>query len=163
MPAGALWGGEDIARMNATGSLASLLVRMKKHPDSMKLQGELGEKLAAEYKAGMGEYIVYSGPLRPLCPLAPNNVNTMACAAIAGSSVGFDGLQAELVADDSLEAHVIDIEAYGQTRPNGTRLSVVTCRTNPAAPGAVTGSATYVSFVGSIMQASRRGPGVHLC
>jgi len=53
-----------------------------------------------------GEYIVYSGPLRALCPLAPNNVNTMACAAIAGHTVGFDGLQAELIADDSLQAHV---------------------------------------------------------
>ena len=58
---------------------------------------------------------------------------------------------------------VIDIEAYGKERPDGSRLSVVTCRSNPAAPGAVTGSATYVSFVGSIMQASRRGDGVHLC
>ena len=40
------------------------------------------------------------GPLRALCPIAPNNVNTMACAAIAGHTLGFDGLQAVLVADD---------------------------------------------------------------
>jgi len=163
VPAGALWGGDDIQRMASTGSLRSLLVRMKKHPSSMKLQGALGEKLAAEYKEGSGEYIVYSGPLRALCPLAPNNVNTMACAAIAGHTLGFDGLQAELVADDALEAHVIDIEARGPIRPDGSSLSVITQRVNPAAPGAVTGSATYVSFVGSIMQANGRGDGVHLC
>ena len=77
--------------------------------------------------------------------------------------MGFDGLHAELVADETLQAHVIDIEAHGPLRPDGTSLSVVTQRINPAAPGAVTGSATYLSFLGSMMRASRRGDGVHLC
>ena len=45
-------------------------------------------------------FVYCAGPLRPLCPLAPNNVNTMACAAIAGHNVGFDNLEAVLVADD---------------------------------------------------------------
>ena len=39
------------------------------------------------------------GPVRQLCPLAPTNVNTMACAAIAASSLGFDNVQGCLVAD----------------------------------------------------------------
>lgn len=40
-----------------------------------------------------GDIVVYDGPVRALCPLAPNNVNTMACAAIAGHTLGFDGVR----------------------------------------------------------------------
>eukprot|EP00656_Telonema_subtile_P030436 TRINITY_DN33405_c0_g1_i1.p1 TRINITY_DN33405_c0_g1~~TRINITY_DN33405_c0_g1_i1.p1 ORF type:complete len:257 (+),score=63.12 TRINITY_DN33405_c0_g1_i1:238-1008(+) len=164
VPAGALWGGEDIGKMADSGKLSALIVRMKKHPVSLKLGGDLGEVLAG-YSPGSGELVVYQGPLRPLCPLAPNNVNTMACAAIAGHTVGFDQLEAVLVADDSLEAHVVEIEAFGNMRPDGTQLVVKTQRINPAAPGAVTGTATLDSFVSSVVRAGRipLGDGVHLC
>ena len=37
--------------------------------------------------------------MRALCPLAPNNVNTMATAALAAAPLGFDGVRARLVAD----------------------------------------------------------------
>ena len=40
-----------------------------------------------------------SGPVRQLCPMAPANVNTMACAAIAGHNLGFDNVQGCLIAD----------------------------------------------------------------
>ena len=40
--------------------------------------------------APTGETVIYSGSVRELCPLAPNNVNTMAAAAIAGHTLGFD-------------------------------------------------------------------------
>ena len=40
-----------------------------------------------------------AGPVRELCPLAPNNVNTMAAAALAAASLGFDGVKARLIAD----------------------------------------------------------------
>ena len=39
------------------------------------------------------------GPVRELCPLAPNNVNTMAAAAIAGHNLGFSHVIGCLVAD----------------------------------------------------------------
>ncbi|KAK6012135.1 hypothetical protein OSTOST_22723 [Ostertagia ostertagi] len=39
------------------------------------------------------------GPVRGLCPLAPNNVNTMAGGAIAAHNLGFDGVTARLVSD----------------------------------------------------------------
>ena len=32
--------------------------------------------------------VLYEGPVRDLCPLAPNNVNTMATLALFG--IGFD-------------------------------------------------------------------------
>ena len=34
-----------------------------------------------------------------LCPLAPNNVNTMAAAAVAAHNLGLDGTKARLVSD----------------------------------------------------------------
>lgn len=39
------------------------------------------------------------GSVRELCPLAPNNVNTMAAAAIAAHNLGFDKTQGCIVAD----------------------------------------------------------------
>ena len=42
---------------------------------------------------------LYHGPVRALCPLAPNNVNTMAAAAVAATGLGFDGTMGRLVAD----------------------------------------------------------------
>jgi hypothetical protein len=32
--------------------------------------------------------ILYEGPVRGLCAIAPNNVNTMACATVAGHNLG---------------------------------------------------------------------------
>lgn len=40
-----------------------------------------------------------TGSVRGLCPLAPNNVNTMATAAIAAHNLGFDHVQGCLVSD----------------------------------------------------------------
>ena len=51
-----------------------------------RFQGSLGSQASA-------------GPVRGLCPLAPNNVNTMAGGAIAAHTLGFDGVIARLVAD----------------------------------------------------------------
>jgi hypothetical protein len=41
---------------------------------------------------------LYRGPVRELCPLAPNNVNTMAAAAVAATNLGFDKTIGRLVA-----------------------------------------------------------------
>lgn len=40
-----------------------------------------------------------TGTVRELCPLAPNNVNTMAAAALAAAALGFDGVKARLITD----------------------------------------------------------------
>jgi aspartate dehydrogenase len=69
---------------------------MKKHPSAFKLTGRLAELVKT---VGDGPLTLYDGPVRGLCPLAPNNVNTMACAAIAAHNLGFDGVIGCLVAD----------------------------------------------------------------
>lgn len=47
MPCGALWGAADIARMADRGSLRGLTITMKKHPDSLKVVGELVPRVQA--------------------------------------------------------------------------------------------------------------------
>lgn len=164
VPAGALWGAVDIAKMADRGTIKYLAITMKKHPASLKLEGVLGEKVAALQAAGTpGESVVYEGSVRGLCPLAPNNVNTMAAAAIAAHTLGFDGVQARLVSDPSLEAHVITIDVRGAPGADGQCFRSFTERYNPAPPGAVTGLATYASFLSSLFFAGGKGAGVHLC
>nr|XP_025045290.1 putative L-aspartate dehydrogenase [Pelodiscus sinensis] len=124
---------------------------MVKHPESFRLEGALRERLQA---AGAGRAVLYEGPVRALCPLAPNNVNTMAAACVAAPSLGFDGVRGCLVADPGLpDWHVVEVEVTG--RPSGERgdqaFTVTSTRRNPAAPGAVTGAATFPSFWGSLL------------
>jgi aspartate dehydrogenase len=156
IPSGALWGANDIEKMAALDILKGLTVTMKKHPSSLKVEPELMEKLEiyAKDENATGEFIVYEGSVRKLCPLAPNNVNTMACASLAAFNLGFDVVKAKLVADKSLNAHVIEIEIEGPSSNIQNKVetfTVNTVRYNPASVGAVTGNATYSSFLGSLI------------
>lgn len=63
-----------------------------------------------------GEFVVFDGSVRELAPLAPNNVNTMACAALAGFTLGFDRTRGRLVVDKALTAHVIGMQAAPHRR-----------------------------------------------
>ena len=69
---------------------------MKKHPNAFKLNGNLAH-VNSEVKNEA--VILYEGPVRALCPQAPNNVNTMAAAAIAASNLGLDNVIGRLVSD----------------------------------------------------------------
>jgi hypothetical protein len=88
----------------------------------------------------------------------------MAAAALAAENLGFDGVQCMLVCDPGLAAHVVIVEAEGRPGADGQRFSCRTVRTNPAAPGAVTGAATFGSFLSSLRSAAQapRGAGLHL-
>ena len=69
---------------------------MKKHPDAFKLNGSLAEMNSNVKDSPV---TLYEGPVRDLCPQAPNNVNTMAAAAIAASNLGLDVVVGKLVSD----------------------------------------------------------------
>ncbi|XP_078095813.1 aspartate dehydrogenase domain-containing protein isoform X2 [Mustelus asterias] len=150
IPSGALWGAEDIQKMANRGTLKALKVTMSKHPDSFMLRGELQE-LKERVKGQRA--VLYDGPVRNLCPLAPNNVNTMAAAAMAGHNLGFEQVQGCLVADPSLlNFHIVDIEVTGPVnKSSGHEFRVKTSRKNPAPRGEVTGMATYSSFWSSVL------------
>ncbi|XP_003385230.1 PREDICTED: putative L-aspartate dehydrogenase [Amphimedon queenslandica] len=159
VPVGALWGGHDIQRMADRGTLKGLKITMKKHPSMLKLAGSLHDKLQQVKDAPT---LLYEGPVRDLCPLAPSNVNTMAAASIMAHNLGFDQVIGCLVADPSLNCHVIEVEVRGPGSLDN-HFSVQTVRSNPAAPGAVTGKQTHISFLSSLLAAQSRGPGIHLC
>lgn len=67
---------------------------MATHPDGFRLQGPL----ASAHITGP-RTVLYEGPVRGLCPFAPRNSNTMAAAALAAPSLGFDNVIGVLVAD----------------------------------------------------------------
>jgi len=151
VPVGALWGSRDISRLAEMKKLTALNITMKKHPTSYRLEeGEaktvLDRVLREETE---GETILFKGTVRELCKHAPNNVNTMACLALASSpSLGFDAVIGCIVSDPALQSHVIEVDVVGQ---NGFK--VQTIRDNPAGVGAVTGRATFDSFLCSILEA----------
>ncbi|KAM9746314.1 aspartate dehydrogenase domain-containing protein [Menidia menidia] len=155
VPSGALWGGQDIQRMNDSGTLKALFIRMSKHPSCFRLTGDV----LTDWKEGEGRRVLFGGSVAELCPLAPNNVNTMAAAAIAAGTLGFTGVRGEIVSDTALkDYHVVEVEVTG---PDG--FSVHTVRRNPARLGAVTGSATYNSFWNSLLVCKGHGGRVFLC
>ncbi|OWF44312.1 putative L-aspartate dehydrogenase [Mizuhopecten yessoensis] len=162
IPTGAFWGGEDIKKMADRGTLQALSVTMTKHPSCFKLNGDLKTK---NEKVADKPVVLYEGSVRGLCPLAPNNVNTMAAAAAAAHNLGFDKVTGRLVADPSLtDWHIVEVELWGPgNMDNDTAFHIKTVRRNPANRGVVTGSATYGSFLSSMLGARGKGPGVHLC
>lgn len=165
LPRGALWGAEDIKRMSENGSLHALTVTMKKAPHHLKLVGTLQEALDGVLAKGdaAGETVLYEGSVRGLCPLAPNNVNTMAAAALAARHLGLDQVTGRLVADPSLDKHIVEVEVVGPAKPGEEPFRLVTVRNNPAEKGAVTGDATYATFLRSMLEAGGHGDGVHFC
>ena len=162
IPSGALWGADDIKKMADGGSLLGLCVTMAKHPQCLKLHESLGQKLVEAAQSDCAVE-VFRGSVRTLCPLAPNNVNTMAAAALAAHNLGFDGVQAVLIADRRLRSHDTTVEVLGSAPGSELPCRITTTRVNPAADGAVTGNATYASFFRSLMRAKGRGAGVHFC
>ncbi|KAM6904836.1 aspartate dehydrogenase domain-containing protein [Xenentodon cancila] len=155
VPSGALWGGQDIQRMNDSGTLKALFLRMSKHPSCFRLTGDI----LTDWREGDGRRVLFSGSVAELCPFAPNNVNTMAAAAVAAGTLGFTGVRGEIVSDTELkDYHVVEVEVTG---PDG--FSVNTVRRNPARLGAVTGTATYNSFWNSLLICKGHGGRVYLC
>ncbi len=91
--------------------------------------------------------------MRTLCDLAPNNVNTMAVAALAAQNLGFDNVIGCLIADKKLnDRHIIEIEITGPYNEIlKDNFKCTTIRSNPAHIGQVTGAQTYESFYYSLM------------
>lgn len=77
--------------------MQGLTVTMRKHPTSFKLED--GETNRLNQTVSKDPVVLYEGPVRALCPQAPNNVNTMAAACVAASNLGFDKVIGKLVSD----------------------------------------------------------------
>ena len=155
VPRGALPGLDEVLRMAERGQLAEAEIVMRKHPESIHFQGSLDPPLSET----ISKQELYSGPLRKLCPLAPNNVNTMAVLAMA-SRLGFDKVQATLVADPGLQHHITEVHLFGP-KTSGPRYRLSLIRESPAGVGAVTSTATLTTFLTSMLGSQGDGDGVH--
>jgi len=151
---GALPGLHDVREMVANGKLHGARIRMTKPPHSLRYSGPVDLDAITE------ETMIYDGPVRQLAGWAPNNVNTMCVLAMA-SELGFDDVKAELVVIPDFGFHLVEVELCGPPRADGKQFKLELKRTNPAAIGAVTGTATYQSFWRSLQRAEGMGPGVH--
>lgn len=163
VPCGALWGLHDIRALADRAQLAQLTVTMAKHPSALRLvDPDMRSRCEA---AATRPVLLYDGPVRGLCPLAPNNVNSMAAAALAAHTLGFDGVRGRLLADPGLaDFHTLEVELVGPSEPDGRTFKVHAVRRNPSDKGVVTASATYGAFLGSVLEAAKgRGPGLHFC
>ncbi|KAH7933893.1 hypothetical protein HPB49_018943 [Dermacentor silvarum] len=165
VPCGALWGLHDIRALADRGQLAELTVTMTKHPSALRLADAEMRVRCDRAALGAQAVTLYDGPVRGLCPMAPNNVNSMAAAALAAHTLGFDGVRGRLVADPGMaDYHSLELDVVGPSEPDGRAFRVRTLRMNPADREAVTASATYGAFLGSMLEAAKgHGPGVHFC
>lgn len=160
IPAGAAWGVNDIQKMAAANSIEALHITMQFNADALKLNEPLKQQLLTyiEDENSTKALILYNGPIRKLAQLAPNNVNTMTCLALAANTIGLDNATGTLIAQKEHDAHLIDIEVTGK---NGFK--VTTQRYNPAKKGAVSGAETYNSFLSSLLNAKGGGSGFIFC
>jgi len=160
LPAGAAWGIHDIQKMAQLNTISDLKITMKFNADALKLNPPLQQKLDSYINdsSNTHELNLYEGAVRPLAVLAPNNVNTMTCLALAAHTIGLDKTKARLIAHKATDAHLVEIEASGK---NGFK--VKTQRFNPAKKGAVTGNETYYSFLASLLNATASKKGMHFC
>jgi aspartate dehydrogenase len=160
IPGGAAWGVQDIAKLDRQGGVTALEIEMAFPVEGLRLRGPLGPALDT-YRADPSArtpILLYEGAVRALCDWAPRNVNTMACLALAAASLGFDGVQARLLAQKDDHTHRSRIHVRGV---NG--FEVITHRTNPAHAGAVTGQATFSALLESVRAANTAKPGLQFC
>ena len=82
----------------------------------------------------------------------------MAVLAMA-SELGFDAVEAQLVANPALEHHITEVSLLGP-QGEGPRYSLDLIRKSPAGAGAVTSTATLTSFLTSMILSKDEGDGV---
>lgn len=169
---GALWGGNDIQRMARQNMIESVRIKMTFHPESLRLgKGPmklLTDKVNLERDIHSNSRVLYEGSVRQLCKLAPNNVNTMATAALLG--IGFDRTIGCLVADRSLvDHHRIEIEVIGSQTVNaqGDKLrpfQVKTIRLSPTSKESnVSSNQTIEAFWQSILESITNDDKIQVC
>lgn len=101
-------GSLDMLSAAAVGGLARVRVTVRKDPESWR--GTHAEGLV-DLAALPGPTTLYEGPVREGARLYPGNVNISAAAAFAG--LGLDATELRIVADPTIETHVVEVEADG--------------------------------------------------
>jgi len=81
---------------------------VRKDPSAWK--GTVAEKLL-DLDALKDPHVVFDGPVREGARLYPQNVNISAAAAFAG--IGLDKTRLVIVADPTIDTHIVELEAQG--------------------------------------------------
>lgn len=145
LPLGASVGVWDVIRLDQNQQIKSLSVSMAKHPDSFKIkEAPLVEKLE-HARQHSGSFDIMVDEIAAINRIAPQNTNTMAIYALAAAELGFSACKGRIIADRDLNSHIVSLEV--ETK-GGLKLRFE--RDNPAGHGAVTGSATFNSFLSSL-------------
>lgn len=157
LPSGAAWGIDDIVKMDSSGSIKQVKLSMYFNAKALKLSPSYDDTLQQflESSNDEQEILIAKGTVRELALIAPNNVNTMCCVALAAKSQGLDNCIAYLFARKSHDAHVTEIEIRG-----ADGFIVKTQRINPAKKTAVTGAQTYYSFLESLLKCNGEESGI---
>lgn len=145
LPLGASVGVWDLIRLDQIGLLKNLTVTMSKHPSAFKIKDEGTLKKLEEALNQEGEVEIAYGKIAQINELAPQNTNTMSVYAMAASDLGFDKCFGRLIANTELDSHIVDCKIE-----TNSGLTYRLVRDNPAQHGAVTGSATFGSFLNSL-------------
>ncbi len=145
LPLGASVGIWDVIRLDQDGQLKSLRVAMKKEPASFKITAPAIVAKMEEAQKTTTAVTLAKAPIHEINKIAPQNTNTMSIYALAAASLGFEKCEGHIVADQSLDAHLVELQI--ETK-GGLKLSLL--RDNPANRGQVTGSATFGSFLNSL-------------
>jgi aspartate dehydrogenase len=101
-------GGLDILAAAAVGGLDRVRVTVRKDPSAWF--GTPAEKLV-RLETLAEPATLYAGPVREGARLYPQNVNIAAAAALAGA--GLDRTELVIVADPTIDRHLVEIEAEG--------------------------------------------------
>lgn len=101
-------GALDILSAAAVGGLESVTVTVRKDPTAWK--GTVAEK-SLDLDTLKEPHVVFDGPVREGARLYPQNVNISAAAALAG--IGLDKTRLVIVADPTIDTHIVELEAGG--------------------------------------------------
>jgi aspartate dehydrogenase len=101
-------GALDILSGAAVGGLESVTVTVRKDPSAWK--GTVAERLL-DLDALEKSHVVFDGPVREGARLYPQNVNISAATALAG--IGLDKTRLVIVADPTIDTHIVELEAQG--------------------------------------------------
>lgn len=143
---GASIGAWDVIRLDRDGQLKQLHIDMIKHPDSFKISDATALEMLERARVIDEQVVVAEGNIVKMNTLAPQNTNTMSIYALIASKLGFERCSGRIVADRRLEAHIVRCKVETQSG-----LKLILDRDNPAGHGMVTGSATFNSFLGSVL------------
>ncbi len=140
----AIW---DIIRLEQNRQLKHLKITMTKPPQSFRIKDKVAN-VRLQLATILGKRTeIATDSIAKINAMAPQNTNTMAIYALAAPSLDSSRCVGAIYADSNIEAHIVQCEVE-----TTIGLTYHFERYNPAKVDAVTGSATFASFLNSVLR-----------